>query len=32
VNRDGTGLRLLYPHLDAMQIAWGPAALPPAGC
>lgn len=32
VNRDGTGLRLLYPHLDATQIAWGPAPLPRAGC
>jgi Tol biopolymer transport system component len=32
VNRDGTGLRLLYPNLDAMQIAWGPTTLPPASC
>ncbi len=32
VNRDGTGLRLLYPNLDAIQIAWGPTALPPASC
>lgn len=33
VNRDGSGLRLLYPHLGAaLQIAWGPTPLPPAGC
>ena len=32
VNRDGSGLRLLYPHLDASQIAWGPTPLPRAGC
>lgn len=33
VNRDGTGLRLLYPHLgDAGQITWGPTPLPRAGC
>lgn len=32
VNRDGTGLRQIYPHLDALQIAWGPTALPSAGC
>jgi len=32
VNRDGSHLRLLYPHLDAMQITWGPAALPRANC
>jgi len=32
VNRDGTGLRLLYPNLDASQIAWGPATLPRARC
>lgn len=30
VNRDGTGLRLLYPHLDALQIVWGPTPLPRA--
>jgi Tol biopolymer transport system component len=27
VNPDGTGLRLLYPHLDATQIAWGPTTI-----
>jgi len=32
VNRDGTGLRLLYPNLDATQIAWGPTTLPAATC
>ena len=32
VNCDGSGLRLLYPHLDAIQIAWGPTTLPKAGC
>jgi hypothetical protein len=32
VNRNGTGLRLLYPNLDAIQIAWGPAALPRVTC
>jgi len=32
VNRDGTGLRLLYPNLDATQIAWGPTTLPGATC
>ncbi len=32
VNRDGSDLRLLYPNLNASQIAWGPATLPPAGC
>ena len=32
VNRDGTGLRLLYPNLNASQIAWGPTALPPETC
>jgi eukaryotic-like serine/threonine-protein kinase len=33
VNRDGSGLRLLYPNLgDAVQIAWGPAALPVTRC
>jgi Tol biopolymer transport system component len=33
VNRDGSGLRLLYPHLrDALQITWGPTSLPRAGC
>ena len=31
VNRDGS-LRLLYPNLNASQIAWGPTALPTAGC
>ncbi len=29
VNRDGTGLRLLYPNLgDALEIAWGSAPQP----
>src|SRR5262249_43457283 len=33
VNRDGTGLRLLYPNLgDALQIAWGSASLPHTAC
>ncbi len=32
VNRDGSGLRLLYPKLDAIQIAWGPTALTPVAC
>jgi Tol biopolymer transport system component len=32
VNRAGTGLRLLYPKLDAIQIAWGPATLPRITC
>jgi Tol biopolymer transport system component len=33
VNRDGTGLRLLYPNLgDALEVAWGSAPLPRAGC
>lgn len=32
VNRDGSGLRLLYPKLDALQIAWGASALPKANC
>lgn len=33
VNRDGSGLRLLYPHLGgAHQITWGPTPLPRAGC
>jgi len=33
VNRDGTGLRQLYPNLgDALEIAWGSAHLPPASC
>jgi TolB protein len=32
VNRDGSGLRLLYPKLDAIQIAWGAATLPRANC
>jgi Tol biopolymer transport system component len=33
VNRDGSGMRLLYPNLgDALQIAWGPTTLPPASC
>jgi TolB protein len=33
VNRDGSGMRLLYRNLgDALQIAWGPTALPAAGC
>jgi dipeptidyl aminopeptidase/acylaminoacyl peptidase len=33
VNRDGSGMRLLYPNLgDALQIAWGPTPLPPARC
>ena len=31
VNRDGTGLRLLYPHLNATQIAWGRTTIP-ASC
>jgi TolB protein len=31
-NRDGSGLRLLYPKFDAIQIAWGPTALAPATC
>jgi WD40-like Beta Propeller Repeat len=32
VNRDGSGLRLLYPELDALQIAWGAATLPRVTC
>ncbi len=32
VNRDGSGLRLLYPDLGASQIAWGPTALPSPVC
>jgi Tol biopolymer transport system component len=33
VRSDGTGMRLLYPNLgDALQIAWGSAALPSASC
>lgn len=32
VNRDGTHLRLLYKNIDAIQIAWGPAALPRGAC
>jgi Tol biopolymer transport system component len=33
VNRDGSGLRLLNPNLDgALQIAWGPTALPAPSC
>jgi Tol biopolymer transport system component len=32
VNRNGSGLRLLYPKLDASQIAWGAATLPRATC
>jgi len=32
VNRDGSGLRLLYPDLGASQIAWGPTALPRPIC
>jgi len=33
VNRDGTGLRLLYPKLgDALEVAWGSARLPGASC
>jgi Tol biopolymer transport system component len=32
VNRDGSGLRLLYPKLDAVQIAWGAATLPRVTC
>jgi Tol biopolymer transport system component len=32
VNRDGTRLRLLYPDLNASQIAWGPRTLWPAAC
>ncbi|HEY2315683.1 MAG TPA: hypothetical protein VGH96_18895 [Streptosporangiaceae bacterium] len=32
VNQDGSGLRLLYPNLDASQIAWGPTTLPNAAC
>jgi Tol biopolymer transport system component len=32
VNRNGSGLRLLYPKLNAMQIAWGAATLPRATC
>jgi Tol biopolymer transport system component len=31
VNADGTGLRVLYPHLNVSEIAWGHASLP-AGC
>ena len=30
VNPDGSDLRLLYPNLDAAQIAWGPAAIAPS--
>jgi hypothetical protein len=33
VNRDGSGLRLLYPNLaDAGEITWGSVPLPHAGC
>jgi hypothetical protein len=32
VNSAGTGLRLLYPNLDATQIAWGPTTLSQEGC
>jgi len=32
VNLDGSHLRLLYKNLDAIQITWGPAALPRATC
>jgi hypothetical protein len=32
VNRNGSGLRLLYPKLDATQIAWGAATLPRVTC
>lgn len=32
VNPDGTGLRLLYPRLNASQITWGPGTLPAAIC
>jgi len=32
VNRDGTGMRLLYPNLDADQIAWGRTTVRAAGC
>jgi Tol biopolymer transport system component len=32
VNRNGSGLRLLYPKLDATQIAWGAATLPRLTC
>jgi Tol biopolymer transport system component len=32
VNPDGTGLRLLYRHLNASQITWGPGTLPAAIC
>jgi dipeptidyl aminopeptidase/acylaminoacyl peptidase len=32
VNPDGTGLRVLYPHLNASQITWGSASLPTAIC
>ncbi len=30
VNRDGTGLRLLYPNLNATQIAWGRTTIEPS--
>jgi hypothetical protein len=33
VDRNGSGLRLLYPRLgDALQITWGPKSLPHARC
>ncbi len=32
VNRDGSGLRLMYPNLDATQIAWGPTTLAQKDC
>lgn len=32
VNRNGTRLRLLYPDLNASQIAWGFRTLSPAAC
>jgi hypothetical protein len=36
VNRDGTGVRMLYPNLASVsqsaQVAWGSATLPPGAC
>jgi len=32
VNPDGSGLRLLYPNLNAVQITWGSTTLPKPTC
>jgi hypothetical protein len=32
VNPDGTGLRLLYPGLNASEITWSPRAALLKGC